>query len=120
MAIDMTMLALVMVDAINFNASLAAASITRLQLSNPPATWIVPLKHCAEAYKKTLTLWVPQAIEALNKGKPKVAENAVFGSGGSSTECAIGFSGSKSPLTAVNTGVGELSADAKTIIHLLE
>lgn len=69
------------------------------KLSNPPAAWIAPLKHCAEAYKKTLTLWVPQAIEALNKGKPKVAENAVFGSGGSSTECAIGFSGSKSPLT---------------------
>ncbi|CAN4083014.1 unnamed protein product [Withania somnifera] len=116
---DVSTLALIMVDAIKVQATQAAASISKFRKSNPPAAWIVPLKNCAFSYKVILTTLVPEAIEALTKGDPKFAEDAVVGSSGDSQECEKNFSGSKSPITTLNTAVHELSDVARAVIRNL-
>ncbi|KAJ8567339.1 hypothetical protein K7X08_019547 [Anisodus acutangulus] len=97
----------------------AAASISKLQHSSPPAAWIDPLKNCAFKYKVVLEASVPEATEALTKGNPKFAEDAVVGSHGEADGCEQSFGGSKSPLTALNTAVRDLSDVARAIIRTL-
>ncbi|KAM3286116.1 hypothetical protein P3S67_024915 [Capsicum chacoense] len=117
---DVTTLALIAVDAIKANARKASASISKLRRSNPPNAWVVPLKDCDFSYNKViLETNVPSTIEALTKGNPKFAEDAVVGSSGSADRCEKNFSGSKSPLTALNTVVRELSDVARAIIRNL-
>ncbi|CAN4079768.1 unnamed protein product [Withania somnifera] len=116
---DVHILALIMVDAIKVQATQTSASISKFRKSNPPAAWVVPLKNCAFSYKIILTTLVPEAIEALTKGNPKFAEDAVVGSSGEAQDCEENFSGSKSPLSALNTAVQGLSDVARAIIRNL-
>ncbi|XP_009604073.1 cell wall / vacuolar inhibitor of fructosidase 1-like [Nicotiana tomentosiformis] len=116
---DVNTLALIIVDAIKVQATQAAATISKLQQSNPPAAWIVPLKNCAFSYKVILTASMPEATEALTKGDPKFAEDAVVGSSGDADQCEKNFGGNNSPLTALNTAVRELSDVARAIIRTL-
>ncbi|XP_059295256.1 cell wall / vacuolar inhibitor of fructosidase 1-like [Lycium ferocissimum] len=116
---DVSTLALIIVDAIKVKATQAATSISKLRHSNPPAAWIVPLKNCAFNYKVVLEAGVPEATEALTKGNPKFAEDAVVGSYGDADQCEKNFGDSNSPITALNTVVRDLCDVARAIIRTL-
>ena len=116
---DITTLALIMVDAIKAKANQAAVTISKLRHSNPPAAWKGPLKNCAFSYKVILTASLPEAIEALTKGDPKFAEDGMVGSSGDAQECEEYFKGSKSPFSALNIAVHELSDVGRAIVRNL-
>ncbi|KAK4353234.1 hypothetical protein RND71_028752 [Anisodus tanguticus] len=116
---DITMLELIMVDAIESKANQAAEIISTLHNSNPPEAWIAPLKKCAFSYKVILTVSLPEAIEALTKGNPKFAEDGMVGCYGDSQDCEENFKSSISPLTGLNTAVHELSGVGRAIIRNL-
>ncbi|XP_055814168.1 cell wall / vacuolar inhibitor of fructosidase 1-like [Solanum dulcamara] len=119
---DVTTLALIMVDAIKSKANQAANTISKLRQSNPPLAWKDPLKKCAFSYKVILTVSMPEAIEALTKGNPKFAEDAMVGSSGDAQECEEYFKATTTkylPLSKLNIVVHELSDVGRAIVRNL-
>ncbi|KAL3351192.1 hypothetical protein AABB24_019677 [Solanum stoloniferum] len=116
---DITTLALIMVDAIKSKANQAANTISKLRHSNPPQAWKDPLKNCAFSYKVILTASMPEAIEALTKGDPKFAEDAMVGTSGDAQECEDNFKSKSPPLSKLNIDVHDLSDINRAIIRNL-
>jgi pectinesterase inhibitor-like protein len=76
------------------------------------------LRFCASCYDAILTADIPEAIEALQKGDPKFAENGTNDAAVEATSCEDGFHG-KSPLTNLNREVHGTSVVASAITRLL-
>ncbi|KAK4725796.1 hypothetical protein R3W88_030713 [Solanum pinnatisectum] len=116
---DIKTLALIMVDAIKSKANQAFSIISNLRHSSPPQAWIHPLKECAFSYKVILTVSIPEAIEALTKGDPKFAEDAMVGTSGDAQECEDNFKSKSPPLSKLNIDVHDLSDINRAIIRNL-
>ncbi|WMV56637.1 hypothetical protein MTR67_050022 [Solanum verrucosum] len=66
-----------------------------------------------------LTASIPEAIEALTKGDPKFAEDAMVGTSGDAQECEDNFKSKSPPLSKLNIDVHDLSDINRAIIRNL-
>ncbi|KAH8495521.1 hypothetical protein Peur_055764 [Populus x canadensis] len=113
---DVQGLALIMVDIVRAKASTALRFVNQ-ELKRSPGLRR-PLRFCASCYDAILTADIPEAIEALQKGDPKFAENGTNDAAVEATSCEDGFRG-KSPLTNLNRAVHDTSVVASAITRLL-
>ena len=105
-----------MVDIVRAKASTALRFINQ-ELKRSPGLRR-PLRFCASSYDAILTADIPEAIEALQKGDPKFAENGTNDAAVEATTCEDGFHG-KSPLTNLNREVHDNSVVASAITRML-
>lgn len=75
------------------------------------------LSECAVSYRVVLDVDISEAIEALQKGDPKFAENRASEAANQATSCQEGFPAGKSPITQENNVVHDLSQVASAIIR---
>ncbi|KAK7400692.1 hypothetical protein VNO78_11958 [Psophocarpus tetragonolobus] len=113
---DVRGLALIIVDVLKARSKEGANKVNQLLKSGGGD--IKVLNFCAEVYKLLLTANVPVAINALELGDPKFAENAVSDAALEVMNCEDDFHG-KSPLTKENTGTHDVSNVARAIIRNL-
>ncbi|KAL2341642.1 hypothetical protein Fmac_009582 [Flemingia macrophylla] len=113
--VDVSGLALILVDAIKAKANEAYNKINNLIKGggNKKA-----LSSCVDKYKTILVADVPQATQALQTGNAKFTEDATSDSAIEASSCEHGFGG-KSPLTLENNGMGDVANVARAIIRLL-
>lgn len=114
---DVTGLALIMVDVLKTKATETLNHINGLRHGSPKLNR--PLRSCADGYKAIIEGDVPEAIEALQKGNPKFAEQAANDAADVASSCEDGFSGRRSPLTDMNKVVHEVAAVAAAIVRNL-
>ncbi|KAF9673637.1 hypothetical protein SADUNF_Sadunf10G0044800 [Salix dunnii] len=113
---DVQGLALIMVDIVRDKASTTLEFINQ-EIKRSPESGR-PLRFCASSYDAILTADIPEAIEALQKGDPKFAENGTNDAAIEATSCEDSFQG-KSPLTKLNKVVHDTSVVASAITRLL-
>ncbi|XP_010549010.1 PREDICTED: cell wall / vacuolar inhibitor of fructosidase 1 [Tarenaya hassleriana] len=113
---DTTGLALILVDHIKATATETLKKISRLYKKRRELR--EPLVSCTSKYKAILEADVPSAVEALSKGVPKYAEDAVVDAGVEASICERGFHG-KSPLTALTKSLEDISDVARPIVRML-
>ena len=113
---DVQGLALVMVDIVRAKASTTLKFINQELKRSPELRR--PLRFCASSYDAILTADIPEAIEALQKGDPKFAENGTNDAAVEASSCEDSFQG-KSPLTKLNKAVHDTSVVASAITRLL-
>ncbi|KAF5464791.1 hypothetical protein F2P56_014843 [Juglans regia] len=115
---DVTGLALIMVDVLKAKATGTRNYIKRLLRGNLKRDVRHGLSSCAEVYNSVLEADVPVAIEALQKGNPKFAEQAANDAAIEASSCERSFSG-HSPLTKSNKSMQDVSSVAAAIVRLL-
>ncbi|KAF7837692.1 cell wall / vacuolar inhibitor of fructosidase 1-like [Senna tora] len=114
---DVTGLALIMVDAIKATAQQAQTKIQQeLEKGHGSETEKRALNSCAERYRAVVEGDVPEAIEALQKGDPKFAEQGANDAALEATSCETSFSSGKSPLTQQNNAVHDVAQVAAAIV----
>lgn len=113
---DISVLGLVMVEAVRKKTVEIMESIKELEKSNPE--WRGPLSECSTNYYTVVKADVPEAIDGLKKGVPKFAEMGMEDTAVEAETCEFGFK-QNSPLTEKNRAIMELSAVAKSIIRML-
>ncbi|EEF43122.1 cell wall / vacuolar inhibitor of fructosidase 1 [Ricinus communis] len=113
---DTTGLALIMVDIIKARAT-ASLNFIRHQYHKSPRLK-KQLTSCAHGYDAILTLDIPEAYEALQKGVPKFAQDAANDAAVEANSCEGGFHGN-SPMKKLNVLVHDTSAVASAVIRLL-
>ncbi|KAL3505605.1 hypothetical protein ACH5RR_030987 [Cinchona calisaya] len=92
--------------------------INNLNKTNPEL--IKPLSICGLLYYTVLNADIPEAVDALTKGVPKFAEDAMADSALEAKVCEESFLVYKcSPLVDINAAVCDLSLVAKSIIKNL-
>ncbi|KAE8076647.1 hypothetical protein FH972_015283 [Carpinus fangiana] len=115
---DVTGLALIMVDELKTKATETQNHINGLLHGNPRLKR--PLRSCADKYRAVIEDDIPEAVEALQKGNPKFAEQGANDAAGEAGSCEDGFSGSGgSPLTEKNKAVRDIAAVAAAIVRNL-
>lgn len=77
------------------------------------------LNNCAQMYKTILEADIPEAIEALEKGDPKFAEDGTNDAANEATYCEEDFPAGQSPITQFNKDMHDVSAIAAAITRLL-
>ncbi|KAI9081091.1 hypothetical protein K1719_036850 [Acacia pycnantha] len=77
------------------------------------------LKSCRGMYEMVVEIDVPEAIEALEKGNPKFAEDGVKDMGNEAVDCDEEFDGEKSLLKQENEAIHELASIAVAIVRQL-
>ncbi|GAU19181.1 hypothetical protein TSUD_198630 [Trifolium subterraneum] len=76
------------------------------------------LNSCGDKYKAILVADIPQAIEALEKGDPKFAEDGANDAANEANYCENEFYG-KSPLTKQNNAMHDVSAVTAAMVRQL-
>ncbi|PNX54923.1 pectinesterase inhibitor-like protein [Trifolium pratense] len=114
---DVTGLALIMVNVMKNKANIAINKIHQLIGKSPPDQKAT-LNSCASKYNAIVVADIPSAIEALQKGNPKFAEQGANDAANEANSCENGFSG-KSPLTAENNAMHDVSVITSAIVRLL-
>lgn len=114
---DVTELALIMVDVLKTKATETLNHINGLLHGNPKLKR--PLRSCADNYRAVIEGDVLVAVEALQKGNPKFAEQSANDAANEAGSCEDGFSGGGSPLTEKNKAVHDVAAVAAAIVRNL-
>ena len=115
---DVTGLALIMVDELKTKATETLNHVNGLLHGNPRLKR--PLRSCADKYRAVIGGDIPEAVEALQKGNPKFAEQGANDAADEAGSCEDGFSGSGgSPLTEKNKAVHDVAAVAAAIVRNL-
>ncbi|KAL7594298.1 hypothetical protein Lser_V15G27499 [Lactuca serriola] len=119
---DVSDLGLIMVGATRVKATQAIQHIKSLYGSHPELRR--SLSECAQMYIAVVKADVPSAIQALDGGQPKFAEDGMADTAVEAQACERSFSGGgahKSPvtLTEMNKGVENTANVARAIIRML-
>lgn len=115
---DVSTLAIIVVDAVKAESLKAADKIRELRPRRGDLK--AALEKCDFEYNKViLGAVLDEAYEALTKGNPKFAEDAMVGTATSAQSCQDAFGGAASPLSSVNARVRDLSVVARAIIRNL-
>nr|XP_043611076.1 cell wall / vacuolar inhibitor of fructosidase 1-like [Erigeron canadensis] len=116
---DISDLGLIMVGATKAKATQAIQQIKSLYRSRPELRH--SLNECAQMYMAVVKADVPSAIQALDGGQPKYAEDGMADVAVESQACERSFSGrgQKSPLTRKNKDIENVSNVARAIIRML-
>lgn len=114
--VDVTGLAQIMVKVMKAKANEGLSKIHELQRVGNGAR--KALNSCSDKYKAILVADIPQAIEALQKGDPKFAEDGANDAANEANYCESGFYG-KSPLTKQNNAMHDVSSVAAAIVREL-
>ncbi|XP_059278091.1 cell wall / vacuolar inhibitor of fructosidase 1-like [Lycium ferocissimum] len=116
---DITVLGLVMVDAVKKKTVEIMESIKELEKTNPK--WKIPLNECSLFYYAVIKADVPEAVDGLKKGVPKFAEMGMDDTAVEAEICEYSFkeNGLNSPLSKKNRDLMDLSNVAKSIIRML-
>ncbi|XP_004508119.1 cell wall / vacuolar inhibitor of fructosidase 1-like [Cicer arietinum] len=112
---DVNGLAQIMVNVIKTKASIALNKIHQIIGRSAQK---VALNSCVDKYNAVLVADIPQAIQALQRGNPKFAEDGANDAAVEANSCENGFSG-KSPLTAENRATQDAAAITAAIVRLL-
>jgi len=113
---DVTGLAQIMVKVMKAKANDGFNRIHQLQRLGNGAR--KALSSCGDKYRAILIADIPQAIEALEKGDPKFAEDGANDAANEATYCESEFNG-KSPLTKQNNAMHDVSAVTASIVRQL-
>ncbi|KAL5065557.1 hypothetical protein RYX36_027294 [Vicia faba] len=114
---DVTGLAQIMVKVMKAKANDGLNKIHRLQrVRNIGAR--KALSSCGDKYKAILVADIPQAIEALEKGDPKFAEDGANDAANEASYCESEFNG-KSALTKENNAMHDVSAVTAAMVRQL-
>ncbi|OAY56159.1 cell wall / vacuolar inhibitor of fructosidase 1 [Manihot esculenta] len=113
---DVRGLALIMINMVKAKATISVQLINQLFKKSPRLK--NPLSFCAESYSAILSADIPEALEALQKGVPKFAQNGANDAANEANLCEANFHG-KSPLTKFNKIVHDTSVIASAIIQQL-
>ncbi|KAJ9154629.1 hypothetical protein P3X46_027948 [Hevea brasiliensis] len=113
---DVRGLALIMVNIVKAKATMSLHFINQLIQRRPGLK--KPLSYCADNYDAILTADIPEAVEALQKGDPKFAQDGANDAANEADLCEANFHG-KSPLTKFNKVVHDTSATASAIVQQL-
>lgn len=114
---DVTGLAQIMVKVMKAKANDGLNKIHQLQrVRNIGAR--KALSSCGDKYKAILVADIPQAIEALEKGDPKFAEDGANDAANEASYCESEFNG-KSPLTIQNNAMHDVSAVTAAMVRQL-
>ncbi|KAI3706895.1 hypothetical protein L6452_24950 [Arctium lappa] len=116
---DVSDLGLIMVGATKVKATLAIQRIKTLYRSHPELRR--SLNECAQVYMAVVKADVPSAVQALDGGQPKFAEDGMADTAVEAESCERSFSGRglKSPLTQMNTDIKNVANVARAIIRML-
>jgi pectinesterase inhibitor-like protein len=115
---DVTGLALIMVNVMKNKANIAVNKIHQLIATSPPDQKAA-LNSCASKYYNAILVAdIPSAIQALQRGNPKFAEQGANDAANDANSCESSFSG-KSPLTAENNAMHDSSVITSAIVRLL-
>ena len=116
---DVAGLAIIMVDTIKTKATATVAQINTLLGSNPDSKTKNGLDGCLMIYSnEILNSDIPSAMEGLQKGNPKSAEQSMNNAANDADRCEGAFAGA-SPITSFNYNLTDLSNIASAIINLL-
>ncbi|XP_058730282.1 cell wall / vacuolar inhibitor of fructosidase 1-like [Vicia villosa] len=116
-AADITGLAQIMVRVMKAKANEGLDKIHQLQrVRNGGARKV--LSSCGDKYRAILVADIPQAVEALEKGDPKFAEDGANDAANEASYCESEFNG-KSPLTIQNNAMRDVSAVTAAMVRQL-
>ncbi|XP_058730269.1 cell wall / vacuolar inhibitor of fructosidase 1-like [Vicia villosa] len=114
---DVTGLAQIMVKVMKAKANDGLNKIHQLQrVRNGGARKV--LSSCGDKYRAILVADIPQAIEALEKGDPKFAEDGANDAANEASYCESEFNG-KSPLTIQNNAMHDVSVVTAAMVRQL-
>lgn len=114
---DITTLAVIMIDADKAKSEETVGLIKDLQKTRPDLK--VPLEQCDFIYEVAiLKVLIPDTYETVRED-PKVVESSMGRVAMQAQRCENYFPKGKSPLTALNALVQDLSGVASAILHLL-
>ncbi|CAN4094978.1 unnamed protein product [Withania somnifera] len=116
---DITILGLIMVDALKLKTVKIINKLKELEKSHPE--WRAPLSQCYMAYYAVLRADVMVAVAALKRGVPKFAEEGMVDVVVEAETCEFSFNYNKliSPISDMSKDIIELSKVAKSIIRML-
>ncbi|MFS8004133.1 putative pectinesterase inhibitor domain, Cell wall/vacuolar inhibitor of fructosidase [Helianthus anomalus] len=116
---DISDLGLIMVGATKAKATRAIQQIKSIYKSRPELRHA--LNECAKMYVAVVRADVPSAIQALDGGQPKFAEDGMADTAVEAQACERSFSdrGQKSPLTKMNKDIENVANVARAIIRML-
>ncbi|PWA72117.1 Pectinesterase inhibitor [Artemisia annua] len=116
---DISDLGLIMVGATKSKATRAIQHIKSLYMSHPELRH--SLNECAQMYMAVVRADVPSAIQALDGGQPKFAEDGMADTAVETQACERSFNGrgQKSPLTQMNKDIENIANVARAIIRML-
>ncbi|KAI4334777.1 hypothetical protein L6164_013487 [Bauhinia variegata] len=115
---DVRGLAQIMVQVMKGRANDAMQKIIQLLQKGTDPKQKKALSSCADDYKAILEADVPMAIEALEKGDPKFAEDGANDAALEANSCEENFAG-KSPITPYNEIMHDVAAVAAAIVRNL-
>jgi pectinesterase inhibitor-like protein len=113
---DVTGLAQIMVKVMKAKANDGLNKIHQLQRLGNGAR--KALNSCGDKYRAILVADIPQAIEALEKGDPKFAEDGANDAANEATYCENEFNG-KSPLTKQNNAMHDVASVTAAMVRQL-
>ncbi|KAI4335008.1 hypothetical protein L6164_013697 [Bauhinia variegata] len=113
-----TGLGLIMVQVMKAKANDATNKINQLLRASTDPKQKQALSSCADKYKAVLVADVPMAVEALQKGDPKFAEEGANDAAIEANSCEQDFAG-KSPLTSYNNAMHDVATVAAAIVRNL-
>lgn len=116
---DVRDLGIIMVGATKAKATRAIQHIKSLYTSHPELRR--SLNECAQMYLAVVRADVPSAMQALDGGQPKFAEDGMADTAVETQACERSFSGrgQKSPLTQMNKDIENVANVARAIIRML-
>ncbi|KAJ4723040.1 Pectinesterase inhibitor [Melia azedarach] len=114
---DVPKLGLIMVDIIKSKATQMVEQIKVLQKQHKALQ--KPLSDCHGRYNAVLVGDVPQAVEALEKGDYKFAEDSATDAAIEADSCERSFSAGKSPISQKNKLFHDLSVITASIVKIL-
>ncbi|KAJ7980421.1 Pectinesterase inhibitor-like protein [Quillaja saponaria] len=115
---DVRGLARILVDVMNSKATQTLKQISKLLQGSRVHRVKIALSDCAHSYYAILKADVPEAVEALDKGDFKFAEDGANDAAIEANSCERGFSG-KSMLTQMNIQVHDVAEVLSAIVRLL-
>ncbi|XP_071708507.1 cell wall / vacuolar inhibitor of fructosidase 1-like [Rutidosis leptorrhynchoides] len=116
---DISDLGLIMVGTTNNKVNKAIQHIKFLYTAHPELRH--SLNECAQIYVAVVKGVVPSAVQALDGGQPKFAEDGMADTAVETQACERCFSGRglKSPLTQMNKDIENVANVARAIIRML-
>ncbi|KAI3822336.1 hypothetical protein L1987_09925 [Smallanthus sonchifolius] len=116
---DVSELGLIMVGATKAKATRAIQQIKSVYRSRPDLRRA--LNECAQMYIAVVQADVPSAVQALDGGQPKFAEDGMADTAVEAQACERSFieRGHKSPLTKMNKDIENVANVARAIIRML-
>ncbi|XP_076899379.1 cell wall / vacuolar inhibitor of fructosidase 1-like [Bidens hawaiensis] len=116
---DISDLGLIMVGATKAKATRAIQQIKSIYKSHPELRR--SLNECTRRYMAVVQADVPSAVQALDGGQPKFAEDGMADTAVEAQACERSFSdrGQKSPLTQMNKDIENVANVARAIIRML-